>query len=308
MSEQTQNTIGHELKAVPPNKAVRLANVVCPYCGAALTKETRNKEHVIGRRFVPKGKLHGNWNLIVNACRTCNGLKADLEDDIAAITMQPDTFGRFGHDDPSGAAEAARKAAKSYSRRTKKLVKDSHEQMTITMPFGTGATFKFGFTGPAQLDRDRIFELARLQVAAFFFWITYKPDRKRGYWWPGGFYPVLEASRGDWGNPVHQAFSEAVVDWEPRVMACNADGFFKLALRKHPDADCWSWALEWNHALRVIGFCGNEQAARDVAKRFPKLQGHLISQGENVTIGYRTETPLPDDADDKVFYWRGANE
>ena len=57
---------------------IRLNNISCPYCGVMLTCETTDKEHVIGRRFVPKGKLNGNWNLVVNACRTCSGIKADL--------------------------------------------------------------------------------------------------------------------------------------------------------------------------------------------------------------------------------------
>lgn len=303
MTDQNEDSIGQTLKELPDNKVIRLDNVTCVYCGAALTKETTTREHVIGRRFVPKGKLHGYWNLIVNACRTCNGFKSDLEDDISAITMQPDVFGRYGHEDEAGASEAARKAERAFSRRTKKPVKDSQEQMSINVPLGQGASMSFKFTGPPQADRNRVFDLARLQIMGFFYWITFDQESRRGHFWRGGFYPVLEANHSDWGNPVHRAFADAVVEWEPRVFAINADGFYRIALRKHPEADCWSWALEWNHAMRVIGFCGDRRAVQDVAAAFPKLEAQTISQGPEAILRSRVETPLGEDEDDELFYW-----
>ena len=84
--------IGKILKELPTSYIIRLDNITCPYCGIALTNETSSKEHVIGRHFVSKGTLHGNWNLIVNACNSYNGIKSDLEDDISAITLQPDVL------------------------------------------------------------------------------------------------------------------------------------------------------------------------------------------------------------------------
>lgn len=84
--------LDHDLKALPVTKPVRLHNVVCPYCGATLASDSTTKEHVVGRKFVPKGPLENEWNLILNACRPCNNQKADLEHDISAITMQPDAL------------------------------------------------------------------------------------------------------------------------------------------------------------------------------------------------------------------------
>jgi hypothetical protein len=306
MANQAENTIGKTLKSLPDNKVVRLHNVTCVYCVEALTKQNTSREHVVGRGFVPKGKLNGYWNLILNACRACNNIKSDLEDDISAITMQPDIFGRYGHDDEAGVSDGRHKAKKSLSRRTKRPVKDSHEATTIEGSLGPGVSLSFKFTGPPQADRRRIFELARLQLVGFFYWITFRKHESRGYWWPGGFYPVLEANLSDWGNPVHCAFANAVVDWEPRVLAFTADGFYKIALRRHPSADCWSWALEWNHAMRVIGFCGDKDAAQAVAAGFPKLKAETVSQGPNGTLAYRTETPLPE-SEDKLFHWNDGN-
>jgi len=302
MQDKSGRSIGLALSALPDNRVIRLHNVTCVYCGQEMTSETTTREHVIGRRFVPKGKLQGYWNLIVNACRTCNGAKSDLEDDISAITMQPDVFGRYGHEDQAAAAHGQRKAKGSHSRRTKRLVKNSHEEMTIKGSFGPGVNMTFKFTGPPQTDQQRVFDLARLQVMGFFYWITFNKETKRGHFWRSGFYPVLEANRPDWGNPVHCAFADAVVEWEPRVLAFNADGFYKIALRKHPSATCWSWALEWNHAMRVIGFFGDKDAMQAVAAGFPRLKADTVSQGPNRALAYRIETPLPE-GEDKLFNW-----
>ncbi len=306
MQDKSGRSIALALSALPDNRVIRLHNVTCVYCGQEMTSETTTREHVIGRRFVPTGKLQGYWNLIVNACRTCNGTKSDLEDDISAITMQPDVFGRYGHEDQAAAAHGQRKAENSYSRRTKRLVKNSREEMTINGSFGTGVSMTFKFTGPPQAEQQRVFDLARYQVMGFFYWITFNKETKRGHFWRGGFYPVLETNRSDWGNPVHRAFADAVVEWEPRVLAFNADRFYKIALRKHPSATCWSWALEWNHAMRVIGFCGDKDAMQAVTAGFPRLKADTVSQGPNRALAYRIETPLPE-GEDKLFNWHVDN-
>ena len=283
------------MNEIPGNIAIRLNNDTCVYCGTVLTQDM-SKEHVIGRRFVPKGKLQGSWNLIVKACKPCNGKKSDLEDDISAITMQPDAYGRHGHDDEATASEAERKAQSSYSRYTKKTVKDSQENKTVEMPFGQVGTASFNFLAPPQVEPERLFGLARFQLMGFFYWITFDTSSRRGGFWPGGFFPGPAVPRSDWGNPVHRAFMDAVVQWEPRVLACTADGFYKIAMRRYPDADCWSWALEWNKSLRLVGFFGDAQAAQGIASRFPKLEFHTVTQGWSL----RRETPL-DESEDRLF-------
>lgn len=298
----------HTLKKPPHNRVISLKNVSCPYCGTELTQENLSKEHVIGKRFVPIGKLNACWNLIVNACKTCNGVKSNLEDDISAITMQPDVFGNFAHNDASGTSEATRKAKNSYSRRTSKPVKDSHEQMKVDVPFGPGVKMSFNLIGPPQVDRERVYQLAHMQLIGFFYWITYQENAKRGNHWPGDFSPVMMANRSDWGNPVLLAFADAVLGWEPRVRRVTADGFYKIMIRESPQFSCWSWALEWNHSLRVIGFFGDLQTARNIVADFPKLKGYAIPQGQDVTIRHRKETPLPEDEDDKLFYLDDDND
>lgn len=134
-------TLDETLKKLPLEEAILLDNVTCPYCACDVSIE-RTKEHVVGRRFVPRGMLDRQWNLIMWACARCNGRKADLENDISAITMQPDAFGRHADDADVLAPEAIRRGKTAFSRRTKKLVKDSAESFSIKMALASGVELK----------------------------------------------------------------------------------------------------------------------------------------------------------------------
>jgi hypothetical protein len=262
----------------------------------------RTKEHAIGRNFVPRGKLNNYWNLIGWACRSCNGSKANLENDISAITMQPDPLGRYAGTDEILISEAMRKAKNSVSRRTGKPVKDSGERITVRAALASDIEFTFEANAGPQVDRDRLFALARLQVMAFFYWVTFDRDTQTGRFWRGQFIGVMETVRNDWGNPVMHGFMKAVVAWEPRVLASTAEGFFKIAIRKHPEADCWSWAVEWNMNYRLVGFFGDVAAANAVIRGFPPLELKTIAEGPNSFVRYHPDTPLVDH-EDRLFYW-----
>src|SRR5947209_4944585 len=97
------------IRTLPINKATRIDNATCIYCGERSAPDNPlTAEHVIGRRFVPRGSFAQGWALIGNACQECNNAKADLEDDISAVTIQPVPGER--HADPKLHDEAARKA------------------------------------------------------------------------------------------------------------------------------------------------------------------------------------------------------
>ena len=213
-------------------------------CGAANDPDIPlTDEHVIGRRFVPKGSLASGWSLIVRACKRCNNAKADLEDDISAITLLP----RLGdvHEDAELAAIASRKAKGSLSRRTKKTVADSYEENKIHGRFGPSGTMTFGMVAPPQLDPERVRRLAHLHLQGFFYLITYDEGRRSGGFIPGDIGWLNEASREDWGNPVQQGFAALVRDWLVRVEGAGASGYFKIAIRRDPTgAEVWSFALE----------------------------------------------------------------
>lgn len=288
----------------PLDKPILLDNETCVYCGKALGQDA-TKEHVIGRRFVPKGKLDRQWNLIVRACVDCNNAKSTLENDLSAITMHPDAWGRHASDDESLIIDATRKARRSISMRTGRPVKDSAEKLAVKMPLAPGATFTFTFFAPPQVDSKRLFELARLQLVAFFYWLTYDRSSKRGGYWLGGFHPLMESIRSDWGNTINKSFMETVAAWEPRLLANGADGYFKVSIRRHPKAVCWSWALEWNKKYRIIGFFGERGPAEELVKTFPPLPITSIAEAPNRWTRCRSDMPL--DEEDKLFVWNGES-
>lgn len=289
-----------QFREYPGHLPINLHNSTCVYCGVVLTASNTTKEHVIGRRFVPKGKLDGWWNLIVRACESCNRIKQDLEDDISAITIAPDAAGRLTTHDPVHQAEAARKGRGSFSRRTGRAVADSSEQLKIEAPFGPGAWIKAEFTAPPQIDRERLFHLARLQIRAFFYLLTYDKSRKTGKFWHDGCYLVEHVIRADWGNALIRRFADAVRTWEPRFIATGADGFFRVAIRRHPTAGCFSWALEWNQNYRIVGFFGDRQVAQDIVNSLPALEAHTIAEGGGNYVRYRQNVALKNE-DDRLF-------
>ncbi|WP_158667374.1 HNH endonuclease [Agrobacterium bohemicum] len=290
------------MRTFPANRAVVLKNIRCVYCGEMLSGLNRTKDHVIGRRFVPKGKFNAQFNLIVNACRACNNKKADLEDDIAAITLAPDVTGRHSHDDLPAIEEARRRAENSISRRTRKPISQSRETVNLNGSLGPGINLKIAFTSPPQIELPRAFELARLQLMAFFYLQTYKTESQVGGYWLHGYHPVQMVRWEDWGNAVMRQLMTEINDWDFRFHCITADGFFKAMTRKHPTAETWVWALEWNRSHRLIGFFGERDPAQAIVDKCRMTRPVTIFEQPNQSLHYRVETPLSGD-DDTLFDW-----
>jgi len=278
-----------------------LSNITCPYCGAAIGRKERTKEHVVGRRFVPVGSLSDCWNLILWACHSCNGKKSDLEDDISAITMTFHTASLPLMSNSLMQAEAQRKSTKSVSRKTGKPVAESSESTKVHAKVGAFAEITANLTAPPQLDDARVYELARLQMIGFFYFLTYDRIKNVGHYWPGGFYPVHGAIKSDWGNPVHRAFMNEVVTWDYRLVLSTAGGYYRAVIRRHPTSDCWSWAVEWNDCYRLVGFFGDLGAAKEVAGRLPDNPVRSVFESPTRWLRYRIDEPLNED-DDLLFH------
>jgi hypothetical protein len=272
-----------------------LNNENCPYCGVDLSTTTANKEHVVARAFVPKGKLNGSWNLILRACTTCNSRKADLEDDLSSISMHPGLDKE--HDDDHVAFDAERKASKSKNRRTGKPVAES-EPLTIHGQLGPALRMSFTASTPPQPDEVRVYELARLQLAGFFYLCTFKVDTQRGGFWPGIYAPLLFSLRGDWGNPVYRWFIRSTREWQLRIRGDLADRYYKVIIRRDPDSILWAWALEWNRNLRIIGFFGEAEAVRSAVADAPEPEMYVIGRyPDGSDLRMRDEIPLPEEED-----------
>jgi len=291
---------GQAFTVLPANRAVTLDNISCPYCGSLLAEKKSTKEHVIGRRFVPKGNLNACWNLILRACLECNGRKADLEDDISAVTMAPNMSGRYAEDEAVLREEAERKGRRSLSRRTRKPVINSQERITVKVPFIQGQ-LTAEFISPPQIDMRRVYDLALLQLTGFFYLLTYQQNEKRGWFWtPVGFHPFEHVIRSDWGNPTLLAFADAIANWHPRLIVASAQGYYRALIRRHPAANCWAWALEWNRNYRVAGFFGDREAAQQLVNTFPKVELATLHETATGFVRIRHDVPLRDE-DDKLF-------
>lgn len=282
------------------DRTTTLKNRECAYCGVPLTAATSTREHVIGRQFVPKGTMSKAFNLVVMVCATCNNLKSGLEDDIAAITMNLHLDGPIAMRDPVLQQEARRRAHRCKSRKTGKSIRDSREGLDFELPLHNGGSLSGNFVAPPQFEDARADRLAQMQMAGFFFMLTYDSERNRGYCWPGGFFPVHGAIKTDWGNPIHRSFMETIETWDYRLILITADGYYRALIRKHPTSACWGWAVEWNCSYRLVGFFGDPVTSRELRDKMPPLRYRSIYEGVNQFIRMTADVPL-DEHEDTLF-------
>jgi hypothetical protein len=291
------------MSELPGNRAITLRNATCAYCGIDLARAKSTKEHVIGRRFVPKGNLDGSWNLIVNACEPCNHRKGKLENYISAVTLYTGVWsGRYDRDSALF-REANRKARSAISPLTRKPVAESEQRVKVSASLAPGLTMTLNLNAPPQLDAARMFELARLQLMAFFYYVTFDPRARLGRFWRGAFIPILEAQQANWGNATHRVFMDSVVDWEPRFLGFAAEDHFAVIIRRHPSAVCWSWALEWNKQYRLIGLFGETEPAHAFLKELPRPKINVLGQRGPDWFGICPDVPLGENRD-RLFEWQ----
>lgn len=284
------------LISLPHNQPTRLRNVRCAYCNAEFVGNEPEKEHVIGKNFVPKGSHQQWWNLHLNACHACNQIKSRLENDISAITMQQ-PFAAEGDFDEGLALEAQRKGV-ATSQRTKNPVKDSAEEFQIRRQFGQGASITFGFTSPAQVDQNRLFQLARFQLAGFFYLMTYSEEAGLGRYWEGVYAPMDSVPRRDWGNAHITSFSKETAKWVVKFGgAPTSNGYFQALIKQNGQQPLWCWAIEWNKQYRLYGFFGDEALIREVGETLAKNTMSPAVKDGDTTYRYRIEVPLQEGED-----------
>lgn len=271
-----------------------LRNSNCIYCGSTLTRNNRSREHVIARNFIPA--IASDVNLISWACITCNGKKADLEDDVSLITMLP----RDGQTYPNKdllRASIERKAKRTVSRRTRKLVSESNESFNIEGEIFSGLKVSFNFLSGPQLDPHRVFQLAQYHIQAFFYLTTYNREKRTGALIPGVFGPVAFTLHSDWGNSLMRGFMTMTSSWDPRIILNGQETYFRCVSRRNADKDIWSWALEWNRNVRVIGFFGKEELVKTAFAELPQIQKKQFSQANGIVYRSWEEIALPIDED-----------
>lgn len=299
MKNQDSSTQTGDSKFASSETHIVLQNRVCVYCLNPFERKKMTREHVIGRRFVPDGKMRNSWNLLPYACHPCNNEKSRLEDEISAITMQPDIFGCYPEDSEDLIREGTRKGSGSFSSLTKKPIAESLSSVKGTFPVGTGLTAKVDFEAPPQISDERVARLAVFHMQALFFWLSYNEKLRRGSGLPSELFVVSVSRRADWGNALNVGFMNLIATWLPRFLTGNniAGGYFKIALRRHPSKACWAWALEWNLQLRTIGFFGDTAVVEHLISELPALKIQLVAGNLETGFGIRLDVPLAADAD-----------
>lgn len=276
------------------------SNQYCPYCGTYVGDKTitSNKEHLIGRNFIPKIYNNSNsFNFIFRTCRACNTEKSNLERHISSVTL----FNSPACLEISGLRELAlHKAKQDHHHLTRRSVDEAQQVLRAK----SGEVIKFDFIVPTQIDPLYCRKLAFYHFQALFTLVTSSNPENQG----AGtrllpfdqFYYFGSFIYKDWGNPQFLAVEKRVRDWPCVALVNAAHGFFKAVIKKSVDGN-WFWALEWNKYLRVAGGITNHgeipQAYTDLP---PKGWQSISIDQDGAKWRFKEEIPLPPD-EDRLF-------
>ena len=273
-----------------------LSNQHCLYCGVALgvgATTPSDKEHWIGRNFVPTGTMGKEaFNFLFRACALCNGRKAVAERHISSVTL---INGPGRHEDARASAVAGRKEVRDFHPdKPGVAMGESHDRHVIKGAFGP-ASISIGLISPPRANHDLVVELALRHVQALFSLITTEDylDPTKMRLLPEKLVVVFgEFGRSDWGNRRLIELSKRVQAWECLANIASADGYFRATMRRH-DTQGWFWALEWNKFLRIVGGIADDR--RSLFDDLPDEQWWPMPDGKG---RFRTEVPFADEDDD----------
>ena len=275
-----------------------LDNRACAYCGYEFDGDVPvTRDHLVARRFVPKGTMANQWNLLINACPRCNVEKSDLEGEISAASMLP-WPGVVSSD--AARREWLRKAKGQMSSDTGRPIVDSAIRRDIDVELGPSTTATFNIVGPPQVDGARIERLAGFHLTGLFYLLTWSEEKRVGRRWIGSFGLCCWSRRTDWGNVSFQGFTSLSRTWDVRAVLRSGAEHFKMMLRRHPDQLVWAWALEWNQNFRCVGFLGDDQHVLASMDQVPVPQAREIKRDGDWVLTVREEVPLSE-GDDLLF-------
>lgn len=277
------------------------SNQWCLYCGKYIglrSSVESNKEHLIGRSFVPRGTLDENaFNFIFRSCKKCNGEKSNIERHISSTTL----INSPGRAEDSNVNEIAiNKAKKDYHHKHKgKAVINSCGQQNIQV----GNFIKFGFVSPPQVDNEYTKLLAFRQIQGLFSLVTSKnpTSKETTRLLPSKHFLFFESyNERDWGNPKIIELIKRTKEWPCICQILTANGYFKAMLRQSSGSkEGWFWSLEWNKYLRVVGGIYNGESIQNIFKDLPELDWQDMGKQSDASMRVRKEYPL--EVQDELF-------
>ena len=268
------------------------SNQHCLYCGVFVGADAvvdSDEEHLVGRRFVPKGSMNKAFNFSFRACRRCNGEKANLERHVSSVTLLGSPSVSV---DENARRSAERKAAGDIHPETGMKMGEAIERQTVEFKFGA-ATFSFGVSGPSPAAKDSVPLLASFHIQALFSLVTQPGNPAVGevrllpldQFHVFGSYP-----HADWGNPQLVEVTRRVASWPCRVAIKSGDGHFLACLRRN-EGNGWFWALEWNKSLRIVGGINLPDETTPLFEDLPMLDWKPLPDGSG---RFRMEQGTPD--------------
>lgn len=279
------------------NRKPAQSNQHCLYCGVLVGKGATvlsNKEHLIGKNFVPTGSLgSGSFNFIFRSCRECNSRKGSAERHVSSVTLV-NSPGRVN--DERVDAVAKRKATRDFHPDKKGVpLGQATDNHSVEFRYGT-LSMKFGLTSPPQVNLPAAQLLAFNHIQALFALVTTEdcrvPEKMRllpqvqfRYFGHYGYQ--------DWGNPHLITLAKRTDRWSCRANISAADGYFR-AILKRSEGQGWFWALEWNRYLRVVGAIVQENESAELFEALPNVEWKPLPNGSG---RFRAETPLVEEAD-----------
>lgn len=146
------------------------SNKYCPYCGRLFStfgsehdiKIKTNKEHLIGRNFVPRNsfKNPNNINFIFRACNTCNTRKSNYERQVSSVSLL-NSINEHSFEEQLRITE---KANNDYSN-SKKHTKVFNASSQISSKIDTNFFhLKLNFSAPPQVNEEIIANLAFMHM------------------------------------------------------------------------------------------------------------------------------------------------
>lgn len=285
------------------NRSPSKSNQHCLYCGRFVGEGAdieSNKEHLIGRDFVPTGEFDNGraFNFIFRACKRCNDEKAEAERHLSAVTLyrsparkEAEKYNEIAH----------RKGKRDYhpdKRGT--LLQDSGDNFDVVAN-GFGLKMTFGIKSPPQASPDYIDFLAFKHVQGLCSLIlTTNPlnaeeTRLLSY---ECFHLFGSFSHADWGNSHMLAIIERTKEMPCVLNVSTANAFFRAILCvDRENTGEWFWALEWNKHLRIVGAISPCRETPKLFRDLPALSWNALGSQNEVQTRVRMEEPLQDGQD-----------
>lgn len=286
---------------IKPNQPVnwhhrnkRKSNQLCLYCSRFVGEGSdipSDKEHLVGKKFVPQGALDGGtkFNFIFRACERCNGEKSEFEDHISSVTLI--TSSARGGDEGVHAI-ARHKADNSYHPSKPGVsVAESGEQIELG-----GGPYTFGFASPPQPSERYRNRLALRHIQGLFSLLTSEdPTSVDGTRLlpPDQCWILDYFQETDWGNPQLLEVISRAADWPCFANVCTADGYFRAIIKREAPGKEWFWALEWNKSARMCGAICLPGNPPPLLQCLPELDWKPVPPNEQNVRRYRKEAPLP---------------